>query len=198
MTGPDEEDFARLWRDDDGASEADTRMLAARARRRAIWSQRAENALSAALGFTLVLLIWSQPAPMAAILGGAILVLLGWSSWKRHRLGQIALLTGPSDRADYVHRALQAREAALGRSRLGLALFLPAMAAGMLFFHLRESGGVMAGFGDFLAARLAGPRGLAAALFVAVALAILISAHRRLRAARDALADASRQYADAD
>ena len=139
-------------------------------------------------------------APTTILMGSLLLLLLGWSAWKRHHLGNIALLIDQRDRLSFVTSSLRAKQAEVNRSALGLALILPgALMMVLLWYSLRAP----AGGGDvfaFLWSVWSTPRGLAALGFLACAILVLSLSHARLvkelgglKALRDEYAEEDRQ-----
>lgn len=193
MTGDEYRDLAALW----SASAADRdRSDFARAAKRApglaraaIWGELGVVALLA--GTILLAIVWNLGAS-TLLVGSLILVLLGWSAWKRHHLGGVTLLIETHDRLSFLTSSVRAKEAELNRSAIGLALILPGTLLTMLLgFTLRgdQGSGELAAF---LTAVLTTPRGLVSLGFLASALLLLSVSHlglsgevKRLRQLRD-------------
>jgi hypothetical protein len=130
--------------------------------------------LGVAIGLAM---IW-RLGPATMLTGGLILLLLGWSARKRHQLANIALLVDESDRLSFIRSTLQAKEAELKRSAIGLALVLPGITLTMLLgFYFRGEADLAA----FLSGILLAPRGLLALGFMGCAVALLTWSHLRLR-----------------
>lgn len=151
--------------------------LTPRLARMAQWGELSVVAmLAVAIGLSIV---WNL-GPATILTGGLILLLLAWSAWKRHHLGNIALLIDESDRASFMRSSLRAKVAELKRSAIGLALVFPGIVLTMLLgFSLREQPG-HSDLADFLAAVLSTPRGLVALGFMACAALMLSLSHLRL------------------
>lgn len=182
MTGDEYRDLAALW--NASAADGDRRALARFARRtprHARAAQWGELAVVALLGVTIALAIVWNLGPATLLVGSLILVLLGWSAWKRHHLGNIALLIDERDRLSFFRSSVRAKEAELDRSALGLKLVLPGTLLTMLLgFTLRDEGR-QSELAAFLAAVLTTPRGLIALGFLACALLLLAASHIRLK-----------------
>lgn len=201
MTRDEYNELASLWSTSSPPDdERELERLARRTPRLARLAQWGELAVVAMLAVTIGAAIIWRLGPATLLTGSLILLLLGWSAWRRHHLGTIALLIDESDRLSFVRSTLRAREAELNRSALGLALILPGTLLTMLLgFSLRESPGE----GDlpaFLAAVLSTPRGLIAVAFLASAVLLLTLSHLRLvaeleklRRLRDAYAEETRR-----
>lgn len=181
MSGDDFRDLAALW----GASTADADQQAfdraakrtPRLARTAMWGELGIVALLAA---TIVLAIVFNLGLTTLLLGSLILMMLGWSAWKRHHLGNVALLIDQKDRLSFLSSSVQAKQAELNRSAIGLALILPGTLLTMLLgFTLRgeEGEGELAAF---LSAVMTTPRGLVSLGFLACALLLLSVWHLRL------------------
>lgn len=179
--------------------------MARRTPKVARFTQWGELAVALLLAGTIILAIFLHLGPATVLTGGLVLFLLGWSSWKRHHLANLALLVDERDRRSFIRSSLQAKEAELRRSALGLALLLPSVLLSLLLtFAMRHPTGQGA-LGPFLLEALSNRRGLVVIGFVAAALLILARSHRRVRrevaalallqldyeqeAAREALAD---------
>ncbi len=161
--------------------------------RLAQWSELAVVALLfAAIAASIV---WSL-GPATMLTGGLLLVLLGWSAWKRHHLANLTLLIDPSDRLSFVRSSADAKEAELRRSALGLALILPGVVIALLWgFSLRHPDGG-ADLGAFLLTVATAPRGLITYGCLLAAVIILSMMHVRLRRELAELRRLQQQYAD--
>lgn len=197
MTGDEYRDLAALW--NASAADGDQRALARSARRTpgraraAIWGELGVVAL---LAVTIILAIVWNLGPATLLVGSLILVLLGWSAWKRHHLGNIALLIEEGDRLAFIRSSVRAKEAELGRSRVGLTLVLPGTLLTMLLgFTLRGEDGHRE-LTDFLAAVMTTPRGLIALGFLACALLLLTVSHIRLKGELARLRELREDYAN--
>lgn len=181
MTGDEYRDLAALW--SASAAEGDRRDFERAAKRtpnlaRAnIWGELGVVVLLA--GTILLAIVWNLGAS-TVLVGSLILVLLGWSAWKRYHLGSVTLLIDTSDRLSFLRSSVRAKEAELNRSAIGLALILPGTLLTMLLgFTLRGEQGE----GELLAfasAVLTTPRGLVPLGFLASALLLLSLSHMRL------------------
>jgi hypothetical protein len=201
LTGDEYSELAALWSAPPRQEEQrELERLARRTPSLARLGQWGELAVGLILAGIISASIVLHLGAATALTGSLILLLLGWSSWKRHHLGNIALLIDGQDRLSFVQSSLRAKEAELNRSALGLALILPGTLLMMLLgFSLREgeaNGGALA----FLWTVLSTPRGLTAAAFLLCAVLLLSLSHIRLqgelvrlRALRDDYADEVRQ-----
>lgn len=197
MTRDEYRELASLWGDAApvGDQQEVARLAEATPRRARLaqWGELAVVALLfAGIGASIV---WSL-GPATMLTGGMLLVLLAWSAWKRHHLANLALLIDPSDRLSFVRSSVQAKEAELRRSGLGLALILPGVVIALLWgFSLRHPHGE-AQLGAFLLDVVTAPRGLVTYGCVAVAVVILGLVHRQLRSELAELRRLQQQYAD--
>lgn len=182
MKPDDFEDLAALWSASAPADdEAELRRIARHTPRVARLSQLGELVMVVLLAGVIMLSIVWNLGPATMLLGSLILILLAWSAWKRHHLGNLALLVAGGDRATYVRGLIQAKEAELKRSALGLAFILPGtfltMLLGYALHQERGGGGVLAAF---LLAAMTTARGLVTLGFLMCALMLLSLSHIRL------------------
>ena len=181
MTGDEYRDLAALW--STSAAERDRRDFDWAAKRTpnvaraAIWGELGVVVLLA--GTILLAIIWNLGAS-TLLVGSLILILLGWSAWKRHHLGAVTLLIDTTDRLAFLRSLVVAKEAELNRSAIGLALILPATLLTMLLgFTLRGEQG-SGELTAFLSAVLSTSRGLVSLGFLASAIMLLSLSHLRL------------------
>lgn len=197
LTRDEYRELASLWGDaaplDDQQEVARLALATPRRARMAQWGELAVVALLfAAIGASIV---WSL-GPATMLTGGLLLVLLGWSAWKRHHLANVALLIDQSDRLSFVRSSVRAKEAELRRSGLGLALILPGVVIALLWgFSLRYPDGE-GQLAAFLLEVVTAPRGLITYGCVLAAVVVLSLMHRRLRAELAELRRLQQQYAD--
>lgn len=181
MTGDEYRQLAALW--SAAAADGDRRDFdwavkrTPNVARAAIWGELGVVALLA--GTIGLAIIWNLGAS-TLLVGSLILVLLGWSAWKRHHLGGVTLLIDARDRLSFLSSSVRAKEAELNRSAIGLALILPGTLLTMLLgFTLRGDQGE----GElltFLSAVLTTSRGLVSLGFLLSALLLLSVSHLRL------------------
>lgn len=180
MTQDDERDLASLWAQaPDPGEQAELEALARRATFRARLTQYGELVASVLALAALGAMLFLRPQPAILVTGGIIVVALVWSSWRRHTLGNIALLAGEGDGEAFAARAIEAKAAELQRSTLGLVLIVPGTLLGLLLIFLWR--GDLDDFRDFLLAPLATLRGVAAMLLLLAALGLLVRSNMRLR-----------------
>ncbi len=181
MTGDEYRDLAALW--NASAADGDRRDFERAAQRTPRWARTTmwiELGAVAVLAVTIVMAIVWRLGPSTLLVGSLILVILGWSAWKRHHLGNIALLIDTRDRLSFLASSVEAKQAELNRSALGLALILPGTLLTMLLgFTLRGEQGE-GELAAFLAAVLTTPRGLISLGFLACALMVYSVSHMRL------------------
>jgi hypothetical protein len=197
VTGEEYRELAALW--GDSAPVVDQQEAARLGRatpRRARIAQWGELAVAALLvGAIAASILWSL-GTATMFTGGLLLVLLGWSAWKRHALRNVALLIDESDRLSFIQSSVRAKEAELRRSAIGLALILPGVVIAMLWgFSLRYPGGEV-DLGGFLLAVVTGPVGLITFGCVAAAVLVLSLAHLRMRSELAELRRLQGQYAE--
>jgi hypothetical protein len=195
LTGDEYQELAGLWNAAaPAADERELERLARRTPRRARLVQWGELAAVLLLAVTIVCSIIWKLGPASLLTGGLILLLLGWSAWRRHHLGNIALLIEDADRVSFIRSTLRAKEAEHNRSAVGLALVLPGTLLTMLLgFSLRDGGG-----GDlaaFFLAVLTTPRGLIALGFLLCAVLLFTMTHARLTSELEALRRLQDEYA---
>jgi hypothetical protein len=181
LIGDDYQELAALWNAPPAAEEeAELQRLARRTPRVARMAQWGELAVVILLAATITLSIVWKLGATTLLVGSLVLLLLAWSAWKRHRLGNIALMVDGRDRITFVRTTLRAKESELDRSALGLALIVPSMFMTMLLgFSLREGEG-QDDLAGFLVAIVSTPRGLVVVGFLLCALLLLVQSHLRL------------------
>jgi hypothetical protein len=197
LTRDEYRELADLWGESAPVGDQqEVERLARTTPRRARMAQWGELAVVALLFAAIGASVVSSLGPGTMLTGSLLLVLLGWSAWKRHQLANLALLIDQSDRLSFVRSSVQAKEAELRRSGLGLALILPGVVIALLWgFSLRHpDGGVE--LGDFLLAVITAPRGLVTYGCVIAAVVILSVLHVRLRGELAELRRLQQQYAD--
>lgn len=184
MTSVDLDDWMQVWQDEQDEDELElVRASARRAMRRARLFNYAEHGISAAIIVAVIVWLVLEGAPATiAIAGLAILVIL-WSSWRRHMLFQVAELIRFDDRRDFLETGVQSARARLKRSRIGLIALLPSFLIGIYLKDGLAHGGAV---GDLSApfwesVTSGGSAAVALLLFVLVAL-WFGAAHLRLRA----------------
>lgn len=182
MKSDEFQDLAALWSASAAAGdEAELKRVARRTPRMARWSQWGELAVVAILAGTIILSIVWNLGPATMLLGSLILLLLAWSAWKRHHLGNIALLIDTRDRQSFVRSMVKAKEAEHNRSALGLALVMPGtLLTMMLGYSLHQGGGGGGDLAAFLLAVVTTSRGLVTLGFLLCAVMLLSLAHIRL------------------
>ena len=182
MKSDEYQELAALWGASTAADdEAELQRLARRTPRRARIAQWGELFAVALLAGTILLSIVWNLGPATMLVGSLILLLLAWSAWKRHHLGNVALLIDERDRLSFIRSTLRAKEAELNRSALGLALILPGTMLTMLLgFSLRQENGGGGDLAAFLIAVVTTPRGLVALGFLLCALLLFSLSHIRL------------------
>lgn len=197
MTGDEYRDLAALW--SASAADGDRRDFARAAKRTprlartVIWGELGIVVLLA--GTILLAIVWNLGAG-TLLVGSLILVMLAWSAWKRHRLGNIVLLSDERDRLSFLRSSVDGKQAELNRSALGLALILPGTLLTMLLgFTLRGEQGE-GELAAFLSAVLTTPRGLVSLGFLLCALLLLSVSHLRLSSELKRLRELSEDYAN--
>jgi hypothetical protein len=173
--------LASLWTTPPAVAEREAlARLARRTPRIARWVQYGELGvvllLAAAIGAAV---IWRLGAD-TLLLGSLILLLLAWSAWKRHRLADRALLIDRSDRFSYLSSLVQAKEAELARSAVGLALILPGTLLATVLAHVVYVDAPPQEVAAFLPAIWLSARGMVSFLFLFCALLLLALSHLRL------------------
>ena len=201
MIGDDYSDLGALWSAEPLQEEQrELERMAQRTVRRARLVQWGELAVVAGIAVLVIGAMVLHLAPTTLLVGSLLLLLLGWSAWKRHHFGNIALLIDEQDRLSFVTSSVRAREAEVKRSALGLALILPgALMMVLLWFSVRDPAQSVDVL-TFLWTVWSTPRGLAALGFLACAVVVLSRSHLRLlaelgrlRALRDEYAEEARQ-----
>ena len=197
MTKDEYNELADLWQAaprPDEQREMDR--LVRRTPRIARATQWGELILVALLAGTVLTSIVMRLGPATMLTGTILLLLLVWSAWKRHNLGNIALLIDEGDRIAFLNSSIRAKQAELNRSALGLALILPGTLLTMLLgFSLRKEAATGDLFG-FLVAVSTTNRGLIALAFLGCALLLLSLSHARVTAELKRLRALQADYAE--
>lgn len=181
MNGEDIGELAALW--STPAPETEQReweAIARRTPRRAWLVQASELGFVAIIALCIIAaMIWRMGAATLAT-GSIILLLLAWSAWNRHQLARSAMATNPAGRAAFLACLVQAKEAELRRSAIGLALILPgAVLAALLGFAVQVDP-VQVSFAAFLPQVMLTARGIVALAFLGGAVMMLTLTHLRL------------------
>jgi len=196
-----EDELAALW---SASAPADEERELARLARRTprlarvtLWGELAAVLLLAGI---IISSIAMNLGPATLLTGSLVLLLLAWSAWKRHHLGNVAMLVEEQDRLCYVQSLVRSKEAELDRSALGLALILPGTLITWLLALALEAPNGEVGLAVFLAAVLSTPRGLVMLGFLLCALTLICLSHirligelHRLRRLRDDYVEAARR-----
>jgi len=196
-----DDELAALWSASAPADEElDLARLARRTPRLArvtLWGELAAVVLLAA---TIISSIAWNLGPATLLTGSLVLLLLAWSAWKRHHLGNIAMLVEEQDRLSFILSLVRSKEAELDRSALGVALILPGTVITWLLALALEAPHGEVGLAAFLAAVLTTPRGLVMLGFLLCALTLICLSHirligelQRLRRLRDDYVEAARR-----
>lgn len=179
MIGDDQAQLAALWQTPMSQGEdAAMARLTRRTPRLARVVQYGELAVVLVLGVAVAgAMLWRLGAE-TLLTGSLVLLLLGWSAWQRHRLAHMADLVDGRDRFSFLSTSVQAKEAELKRSAMGLALILPGtMLTTLLIFSVAAGGGAL---GEFIPAAWLSPRGIISIGFLAAAIMLLSLSHLRL------------------
>jgi hypothetical protein len=181
LTHEEYDELAALW---GGAAQPEEqrelKQMALRTPRLARMVQWGELGVVAMLAATITASILWKLGLATLLIGSLILLLLGWSAWKRHHYGNAAMMLEEGDRRSFLRSLVRAREAELKRSAIGLAFILPGTLLTMLLgFSLRMGQGDQ-GLFPFLLAVLSTPRGVVALAFLACAVMLLSLSHLRL------------------
>jgi hypothetical protein len=182
LIGDEYSELAELWSASAPADDArELERLALRTPRMGRVVQWGELAAVAMLAVLIgASIVWNL-GPATLLTGGMVMLLLAWSAWRRHHLGNIALLIEEGDRLSFVRSTLRAKEAELNRSAIGLALVLPGIVLTMLLGYAIRHQGRDGDLGAFLLTVLATPRGMLSILLLLAAVLLLSLSHRRLR-----------------
>lgn len=152
LDGPEMDEWAALWREEEPSAQ-DRSVLQRRARRvawRSTIFQHADVVLAMVLAFCIVAALATRLQPATAAVGVLSAAGLIWSSRKRHRLSQAALLIEIRDRTLVLDHEIGRIEAEHGRATLGVWMTPPLILTGaLLTFLLRHDGG-FAGFRTML------------------------------------------------
>jgi hypothetical protein len=192
------EDFAdleSLWRQEpDPEEQRIFRSLARATSRRAKLLQYGEILLALFLVAGVLATLFLAPRPATVALAILLAASLGWSSWKRHNLAQVAMMLDRSSREAFVASAVQSARARLRRSNLGLALILPGFFLGIAWKTVLSTGGLerLADLGRSLMQ----PNGLAALALILIVLVYFGYANLRLRREFRRLEELQREYRD--
>lgn len=181
MTGEEFSDLAALWSTPGPAAEqSELERLVRQTPRRARLVQAAELVFAAIIALCIAAATVWRPGLPTLLTGSAILLLLGWSAWSRHRLSNLAMLIDRSDRPAYVGSLIRAKEAELRRSAIGLALVPPGVVLTALLSFFVQADGAQASFAEFVPQVMLTLRGLVAFAVLGSAITLLTLAHLRL------------------
>ena len=140
MSDFDLERLGDLWRaKPDPAEMAALQRSAAAVARRARWGQWSDFALSALVSVAVIVLVWSNPTPKTALVGGAAILLMLSSHVRQRQLRKLELeeLTGSSEQM--LDQSIERVEATLQRNRFGLIGVVPGFLVGIIFAATLES-----------------------------------------------------------
>lgn len=200
MTNDEYNELAAVW----GASERpddrrELERLARRTPRLARMVQWGELTAVAVLGSGIVTSIVLRLGPASLLTGSLLLLLLGWSAWKRHKLSNMTLLIEASDRLAFVRTMVRAKEAELNRSAIGLAMVPPGIVLTLLLAFAVRGGPGEGELLAFLSEVVVTPRGLIGFVFLACVVVALAVGHRRRAAELKRLRQLRDEYeAEAD
>lgn len=200
MTADDDSRLAALWSAPPLQEEQrELEQLARRTPGIARATQWGELAVVGGIALAIAAAVVLRFAAASVLIAGLLLLLLGWSAWKRHRLADQAMLIDDHDRLAFVSSGVRAKEAEVRRSAIGLALALPGTVLMMLLYFSMNA----AADSDFLAFvgdAASRPRGV---IGLAALLALMLLAGRshlrllaelaRLRSLREEYAEEARQ-----
>jgi F0F1-type ATP synthase assembly protein I len=146
MNRPDFDEFAALWQDEpDPLAQAQMEADARRARRRG----RLFDFLEYVFGILLVGIFiggaFISTSPLTMVVAVPLMLGIGWLTWRRRALRQMARTLNTSDRAGFIDSSMRNARADLRRNTMGLA-FLPLLVPIAFVFKvsLRTGGGVQA------------------------------------------------------
>jgi hypothetical protein len=194
LTLEEYEELADLWTAaPSGEERRDLQRLFKRTPGRARVTQYGELVVVVLLAAAIMGAMALRLGPATLLTGGLVLLLLGWSAWKRHNLTNLALLIDQRDSHAFICSMVRSKEAEAKRSALGLAFILPGTLLTMLLGYSVRGHGEGADLASFLVSALTTPRGLIASAFLLCAVMILALSHMRLldelRRLRDLRAD---------
>ncbi|HWH17954.1 MAG TPA: hypothetical protein VNT77_06405 [Allosphingosinicella sp.] len=140
MSGPDFDDFAKLWQQEPDAAEQELmQTLARKARRRARLIGYGDMAWTALIAAIVVATIVAKPDLFTVAAGLLTLAVISWLNWKRRSLR--LQLTEAGDPAAFVESSIRAARHNLRRVMLSLAAFPPAILIAILFRISKDTGG---------------------------------------------------------
>ena len=182
MNDPDFDAITRLWKQDLSQEEEYAfRALARRASLKARLLRYADFGIAVLLVAAVVISLFLKPAPATLAVGILAIAGIGWSSWRRHRLGRMAASIESTDRCALVRVAAANAETDLRRSTFGLWFLLPGVLLGALLGHSLEREG-LAGFGAaFVEGVMDWPWGTGASIAVILTFLYFWRGNRRLR-----------------
>jgi hypothetical protein len=140
------EEFSLLWAYEPDAEEQRIfESLARTVSRRAKLIYHIELGLAVLLVVGLIAALFLDKKPATSALVVLVITAVGWSSWKRYNIHQVALIMDCSDRESLLSSAIESAEARLRQAKLSFMLLVPSFFLGLA---LR---GTMAGsFSSFL------------------------------------------------
>lgn len=190
------DDFATLWRRDPSPEEQKAlEAIARRVSRRARLAQHFEIGGGILVLIVIGVSLISSPVPGAIAAGLALGLAVIWSSWRRYRLAQAALLVDTSNRERLIESGIKSTEARLRRSRLGIWLLLPGYFLGAITKYGVVKGH-LEGFWSALAQQTlpTSITGLATILLLGAAQAYFLRAHMAIASELGNLREVHRQY----
>lgn len=157
MSGPDFDDFAKLWQQEPDAAEREMmEQLARKARRRARLTGYGDMIWVVLIAATLVVTIVAKPTLFAVSTGLLMLAVIAWLNWKRRSLRR--QLIQADDRPAFIETSIRIARHNLRRTMLSLATFPPAILLAIVLRVSRGTGGRSDRFLDALAAWALTPR----------------------------------------
>lgn len=195
MTGEEYSELAALWNAPPApAEERELEQLARRTPQRARLVQYGELVVVAAISVAIIGAILWRIGPGTILSGALVLLILAVSAWKRHRLIDLALLVDRSDRATYLASLVRGKEAELRRSTLGLILIWPATLLAFVLLYFLKSPATEA-FVEVVLSQLFSRQAVGAIFLLAVAVALSVRAHVRIRRELATLRGLAAEYA---
>jgi hypothetical protein len=195
MTVDDDSYLAALWSAPPPREEQrEAEHLARRTPGFARAAQWGELAVVGGIALAIIGAVALRFAAESMLTGGLLLLLLGWSAWKRHQLANQALLIDDHNRLAFVSSGISAKEAEVRRSAIGFALVLPGALLMMLLYFSMNS----AGDKDFLAfvgEAISRPRGMIGLAALLGVMLLVARSHRRLLAELTGLRSLREEYA---